>query len=160
MNRQRTFVNEETGEVLDIFNYCEDYLRIVKTEQLPYFFKTCAEELVRDVWAYNIKYDFWTWLKPDFNGDIYLYVKQPVARYGHAGTYVELQDKDTFMLDGKTYMIRKYLYIYGGMGYDCETACLDLWRYEIPYGPIALYPKKQSRWHNRANHWTMILEDP
>lgn len=32
VNRQRTFKNEETGEELDVFNYCEDYLRINQTE--------------------------------------------------------------------------------------------------------------------------------
>ena len=64
------------------------------------------------------------------------------------------------MSDGKTYMLRKYLYVYGGIAYDCETACLDLWRYEIPYGPIAMFPKKLNKWHNRGNHWRMVIEDP
>ena len=63
------------------------------------------------------------------------------------------------MPDGKTSMLRKYLYIYGGFAFDCETACLDLWRYEIPYGPIGMYPKKVDRWHNTANHWSLVLED-
>ena len=90
VNRQRSFKDNETGDVYDIFNYCEDFTRINRSDSLPYFLKTCGEELVRDVWTYNIKYDFWSWMKPDYNGDIYLYVKQPYARYGHAGTYVEL----------------------------------------------------------------------
>ena len=96
-------------------------------------------------------------MKPDGNYDVYLYVKEPNARYAHAGAYVELYDKDTYMPDGKTNMLRKYLYIYGGFAFDCETACLDLWRYEIPYGPIGMYPKKVGRWHNTANHWTLVL---
>ena len=159
VKRDRTFTNEAEGdEVYDIYNYCEDYERIMG-EELPYFLRTCGEELVRDIWIYNIKENYWTFMKPDANEDLYLYVKQPYARYGHAGAYVELDDKDTFFPDGKTYMRRKFLYIYGGFSYDCETACLDLWRYEIPYGPIAMYPKKVLKWHNRANHWTLVIED-
>ena len=63
------------------------------------------------------------------------------------------------MADKETILLRKYLYIYGGIAYDCETACLDLWRYEIPYGPIAMYPTKLRKWHNRANHWHKVIED-
>lgn len=63
------------------------------------------------------------------------------------------------MIDGLTPMTRKYLYVYGGFSFECATACFDLWRYEIPWAPIATYPKKVGKWHNRANHWTLIIED-
>ena len=89
VQRDRFFRNEETDEELDIFNYCEDYERITG-EDFPYFLRTCGEELVRDIWIYNIKDNFWTFVKPDANLAVYLYVKQPTARHGHAGTYVEL----------------------------------------------------------------------
>jgi len=55
--------------------------------------------------------------------------------------------------------MRKYLYIYGGFSFDCQTACLDLWRFELPYGPQVMYPKKIGEWHNTGNHWTLIMEN-
>jgi hypothetical protein len=69
-----------------------------------------------------------------------------------------MEDSDTFFSDGKTKLRRKYLYIYGGFSYDCRTACTDIWRYEIPYGPYALYPKKLGEWHNVGNHWTLLTQ--
>lgn len=160
VRRDRTFQNPETGRELDIYNYCEDYERITQSESLPYYLRTCGEELTRDIWLYNVKDNFWTWIKPDYNAELYLYVKQPAARYGMIGTYVRLWDRDYYMSDGKTFLTRKYLYIYGGFSYDCETACLDLWRYEIPYGPQAMFPTKIGKFHNRGNHWTLVNEDP
>ena len=56
-------------------------------------------------------------------------------------------------------MLRKYLYIYGGFSFDCTTACFDLWRYEISYGPYNFYPRKDfSEWHNFGNHWVLLNE--
>ena len=72
--RDRTFENSE-GEEYDIFNYCEDYERISGVKDVPYFLRTCGEELVRDVWLYNVKDNFWTSIKPDYNADLYIYVK-------------------------------------------------------------------------------------
>jgi len=95
-------------------------------------------------------------VKETFNAAIYLYVKKPSARHQHCGAYVQLDDPDTFLADGKTKLVRKYLYIYGGFSYDCRTACQDLWRYEIPYGPYKLYPTKLGQWHNVGNHWTLL----
>ena len=114
--------------------------------------------MLNDIWIYNTRSKVWEWIKPTYNANIDLYVKQPYARYGHAGTYVELLDQDTYMPDGNL-LLRKYLYIYGGFSLNCETACLDLWRYEISYGPIAMYPKKDDEWHNRGDHWTLVSED-
>ena len=42
---------------------------------MPYYLRTCGEEFMRDVWLYSIKYNYWTFIKPDFNGAVYLYVK-------------------------------------------------------------------------------------
>ena len=161
IRRDRSFVDltQEDGDDLDIYNYCEDYERI-NNKPLPYLLRTCGEELMADLWMYHVKTNMWTYVKPAANEDLYLYVKIPYSRYDHASTYAELDDLDTFMADGETFLRRKYLYIYGGFSFDCETACLDLWRYEIPYGPIALYPKKETLpWHNRGNHWSLVIED-
>ena len=101
-------------------------------------------------------------MKPTFNANLYLYVKQPHARYAHAGAYVELFDEDTYQYlreNTRRRLLRKYLYIYGGFSFNCETACYDLWRYEISYGPMAMYPSKAGQWHNRGNHWTLVSED-
>lgn len=75
VRRDRTFKNPETGRELDIYNYCEDYERITQSESLPYYLRTCGEELTRDLWLYNVKDNFWTWVKPDYNAELYLYVK-------------------------------------------------------------------------------------
>ena len=66
VKRDRYYKNsvEENSPEYDIFNYCEDYERIMETdriekgtigESLPYFLRTCGEELVKDVWLYDIK---------------------------------------------------------------------------------------------------------
>ena len=78
-------------EIYDIYNNCEDYENLMG-EELPYFLKTCGEEMLNDVWIYNTRAKTWQWIKPSFNANIDLYVKQPAARYGHAGSYVELFD--------------------------------------------------------------------
>ena len=74
VNRNRMYTDPETDEEYSIFNYCEDYERITGDE-LPYFLRTCGEELVRDIWMYNIKKNFWTFVKPATNQELYLYVK-------------------------------------------------------------------------------------
>jgi len=53
--------------------------------------------------------------------------------------------------------LRKYLYIYGGFSYFCQTACHDIWRFEIPYSPIKMAPT--GRWVNSGNHWEQLQED-
>lgn len=63
----------------------------------------------------------------------------PYARYGHTGVYVELNDTRNLQPDGK-FTKRKYLFIYGGFAFECQTACYDLWKYEIPWAPINYYP--------------------
>jgi hypothetical protein len=61
------------------------------------------------------------------------------------------------LLYGGENLIRKYLYIYGGFSYLCETACADIWRYEIPYFPISMAPV--GKVINAGNHWTSMQED-
>lgn len=45
------------------------------------------------------------------------------------------------------------MYIYGGFAYKCQTACYDLWAYEIPYTPFSMAPKKVA---NYGNHWKIL----
>ena len=57
---------------------------------------------------------------------------------------------------------RKFLYIYGGYSFKCETSCYDLWRYEIPFAPLAYYPinnKGSNIWQNAGNHWALVNND-
>ena len=49
------------------------------------------------------------------------------------------------------------MYIYGGFSYLCTTACYDIWRYEIPYFPLAMAPV--GKYFNPANHWEQLQED-
>jgi hypothetical protein len=59
--------------------------------------------------------------------------------------------------DGREEFVRKYLYIFGGFSYKCQTACWDLWRYEIPYFPYIMAP--EGRWINSGNHWVQLQDD-
>lgn len=72
----------------------------------------------------------------------------------HAGVYAELVDQGTIRnnITGET-MLRKYIYIYGGFSLECTTACYDTWRYEISYGPLALYPKTILQNQLPGNYW-------
>lgn len=55
----------------DIFNYCEQYTEITG-KNLTEFLRTCGEELLNDIWIYDILNDIWTHLKPGTNYDEYL----------------------------------------------------------------------------------------
>lgn len=107
---------------------------------------TCAEEILNDLWIYSLTTGVWTYIKVGTNLDFNFYAKVPAARYGHSGSYVALNDMTTFMPDGLKPVERKYLYIYGGFSFACETACHDLWRYEITYAPYSYYPKTATGW--------------
>ena len=98
----------------------------------------------------------WTFIKIDYNQNAYASLKAPSARYGMAGSYVELSSADEVRWNGEEYL-RKYLYIYGGFSYLCTTACFDIWRYEISYGPLAFAPP--GKWINSGNHWEQLQED-
>jgi hypothetical protein len=60
------------------------------------------------------------------------------------------------MLDGKVFE-RKYMYIFGGFSFECNTACYDLWRYEISYTPLIMAPVAD--WINAGNHWELLQND-
>jgi len=49
------------------------------------------------------------------------------------------------------------MFIYGGFSYNCETACDDLWRFEIPWAPMRYFPVPISvsmEW-DRAATWAI-----
>ena len=118
---------------------------------------TCGEEILKDMWMFHIIEQKWTFVKPSYNAIRYLDVKVPKPRYGHTASYVQLYDPESLTIDDEPFL-RKYMYIYGGFSFECQTACLDLWRYEIAYGPMAMYPAS-TEWKNTGNHWVLLTED-
>jgi len=116
---------------------------------------SCGEQLLNDLWRYHIKRKTWSYIKPDYNRELYSNFIQPSARYGHASVYIEIPvvDKHTNQI-----ILRKYMYMYGGFSYECVDACGDLWRYEIPWASQRYYPepKQTGVWWNRGNHWTLL----
>jgi len=92
--------------------------------------------LLNDLWVYYIKRNKWLYIKPDYNRDETKDLLVPTARFGHSGSYVELEDSKTVLPSTNNQrLLRKYLYVYGGFSFACTTACFDTWRYEISYGP-------------------------
>ena len=61
------------------------------------------------------------------------------------------------MIGDNEEFLRKYMYVYGGFSYLCHTACYDLWRYEIPWTPLAMAPR--SKTVNAGNHWEQVQDD-
>lgn len=155
------------GTIIQLFDWCEYYddRFDINPERRPEHFKTCAEEILQDIWRYypsrpppkdgdNKAMASWSFVKIDFNANIYASIKAPHARYGHAGAYIQLVTSDEVYDDNKLNFERKFVYLYGGFSYSCETACYDTWRYEIPYVPVATPPV--SRWTNSGNHWELL----
>ena len=97
--RKRSFDDAKWDETFDpkkhrnydVYNYCEGLKALNETKR-TYYTLTCSEEMLNDIWMYNTRAKTWTWVKPSYNGNLYLYVKQPSARYAHAGAYVHLLD--------------------------------------------------------------------
>jgi hypothetical protein len=155
--RNRNFTQID-GTTLDVFNHCEQLTEADDEGNKPYYLRTCGEEILNDLWFYQIEQNRWFFVKETFNADVYIYVKKPAARYAHCGSYIQLKDMNTYFADGLTPVLRKYLYVYGGFSYECHTACSDLWRYEIPYAPYLYFPAKLGSWVSQANHWTMLSD--
>jgi hypothetical protein len=119
---------------------------------------TCGEQLLNDMWRYHIKRQVWSYIKPDYNREIYSEFIRPSARYGHAAVYAEEKSLDRY---ANQIVLRKYIYIYGGLSHECVDACSDFWRYEIPWAAQRYYPapKQGGSWWNRGNHWTLLSND-
>lgn len=148
------------GRTYDLYTSCEDYTALTGQDQASNkTLATCAEEILNDIWIYGLTTGIWTYIKVSNNEDYSLYPKVPFARYGHSGSFVALNDPSNYMPGTNVPVQRKYLYIYGGFAFECETACYDLWRYEISYAPYSFYPKTSSGWQNAGNHWLLINND-
>lgn len=152
----KTYRNLTGADGKLLFENCEN--EDLSESELGAVAYTCGEQLLNDMWRYHIKRQTWSFIKPDHNREAYGEFVRPSARYGHAAVYVE-----TTVLDRYTNQLvgRKYMYVYGGLSYECVTACGDLWRYEVPWAAQRYYPtpKQGSSWWNRGNHWTLLSND-
>jgi hypothetical protein len=76
--RDKFFYDSE-NTTYDIYNYCERYTELTSINNdesinnLTETLKTCGEELLSDVWIYNVLSGVWTFLKPDTNQDEYMW---------------------------------------------------------------------------------------
>ena len=116
---------------------------------LLYLINNCGYEMTNELWEYNIKNDSWNYLKPYVDINNNLTQQKPYPRYGHAGVYVEIMDREIHFL-------RKYLFIYGGFSLYCSHSCEDMWYYEISYGPQRFYPKNNNGSWERGNKWKRL----
>lgn len=144
-----------------IFDDCESYASVTgESKEKPDSLKSCGEELLNDLWRYSKRTGQWIPIKITYNKDTQTKVQAPSPRYGHTGSYVELDDLDSLLdANSQLNLRRKYLYIYGGFSFDCVTACYDTWRYEIPFAPYAYYPTSKSQNVNPGNFWSLQAND-
>ena len=100
MTAREKYFNDTENNTYDIFNFCERYTELTAADagdgenNLTQSLKTCGEELLSDLWIYNVLTGVWTYMKPDKNLELYLWARIPYARYGHTGSYVELNETD------------------------------------------------------------------
>ena len=112
----------------------------------------CDELLDNDLWFFFIQKQKWSKIEvgPNPSGNTFA----PSKRYGHKSVLIH---RNLFEEDSNTKVLRKYLYVYGGISTDCSGACEDLWVYEIPWAAQSYYPTKvNASFWNRGNHWTQI----
>lgn len=114
----------------------------------------CQELLDNELWLYFINQNKWSKVEPGRNplGSSTI----PSKRYGHKAVLVQ---RNLFENETQTYVLRKYLYVYGGLSLDCEGAgaCDDLWVYEIPWAAQRYYPQPENNsFWNRGNHWRRV----
>lgn len=145
-----------TVDGTQLYNLCNDD---TKAKALEYgysldFVTGCGTELMNELWRYDISSDSWSYLKPSTNRLLYQSYKVPYPRSSHSAIYVETTTQDILT---KITMKRKYMYIYGGFGYQCVDACDDMWRYEIPWASQRYYPEPSSGYWNRGNVWEQII---
>lgn len=137
-----------------IYHKCE---RISKTK-LKKEWLSCGEQIVDDLWRYDIASGKWEYLKPDsaIDADTGLPVGYPMARYGHAVAVVENID-----INDKNFK-RYFMYMYGGLSLQCGNGgvCNDVWKYEIPWAAQAYYPKFSTGDWIRGNQWFKMKDCP
>ena len=111
----------------------------------------CDETPSNDLWFFFINRQKWSLIEPGPNP--LNSSALPPKRYGHQSVLVE---RAVLENDTNTTVLRKYLYVYGGICVDIGGACDDLWAYEIPWASQRYYPQPSSGFWNRGNHWTKI----
>ena len=146
-------INSTKVRLFDMCEYFDEKYQL-EPESRPEIFKTCAEEILQDVWRYYRVRNFWSYIKIDYHKINYASLQAPSGRYGHAYAYIYTENSEERFYTGEVY-VRKFMYIYGGFSYDCHTACSDIWRYEIPYVPLSV-PPPLAGWTNTGNHWTNL----
>lgn len=114
----------------------------------------CNESLSNDLWFFFIKREQWSKIEPGVNplGSSAM----PSNRYGHQSVFIK---RNVFESDSNSTVLRKYMYVYGGLSMDNGgEACDDLWVYEIPWAAQRYYPTptNSSSFWNRGNHWRQI----
>ena len=101
---------------------------------------TCGEKITNYIYSYNIQTDTWLQINPiqTIPGNPQTF-EVPSARYGHACVIVSIKSQEYTNNYAKE-ITRKYMYIYGSYSPDCECACYDMWRYEIPWAGMRYQP--------------------
>lgn len=114
--------------------------------------KLCDEILSNDLWYYFIEKQEWSQVYPGANPIGLTSIPSP--RYGHKSVLIH---RSLLESDSNSIVLRKYLYMYGGIGLECSGACNDLWVYEIPWAAQRYYPSPiNDTYWNRGNHWRKI----
>jgi len=116
-----------------------------------YLINNCGYEILNELWKYNIVTKIWTYIKPYINIYDLVKLQKPQPRYGHSSVYLEIEDQTV-----SPYILRKYMYVYGGFSIYCEKICDDMWVYEVAYAPQRYYPEQSNQW-DRGNIWKNII---
>ena len=76
------------GTDIWMFDRCEYYDEKfdILSENRPYSYRNCGEELMADIWRYHVRRKIWTHIKIGARENSNL--AAPYARYGHTGCYV------------------------------------------------------------------------
>ena len=100
------------------------------------------------------------YLKPTYNQDMnstrnFTQIA-PSPRYGHAAVFVQKLVSEYYpLIEANITTKKKYMYVYGGVAYDCIDGCDDFWVYEIPWASqrYFLEPESTNEWWNRGGSW-------
>eukprot|EP00921_Rhytidocystis_pertsovi_P026916 GHVQ01043371.1.p1 GENE.GHVQ01043371.1~~GHVQ01043371.1.p1 ORF type:complete len:588 (+),score=67.26 GHVQ01043371.1:245-2008(+) len=144
-----------------LYNQCETIAKELKPRSLPIEWRSCSEHFSNELWKYDPTEAAWRYMKPQADSSkldvLSTALVVPTPRAFHGATLVSLdasQDRDG--------VARKYLYVYGGLGRECDTGvCNDMWRYEIPWAGQIYYPRINNgdSW-NRGNRWQRVADGP
>ena len=120
------------------------------------FVSSCGTVLLNEIWRFNIHTKEWSYVKPTYNKFIDTTYNFPYPRYGHGAVYAEIVAKDSYT---SQFVLRKYMYVYGGFALQCADACDDFWRFEIPWAAQRYYPEPEGTYWNRGAHWEKLRNE-